>query len=255
MATAATRSPAPPFRRAPAWCGRPAFVQAAHPRRLAWPGCIQARCHALPCIMQAHHPRPEAGRLLRPLGGVCRQVRPPAIVTEYMSGGSLRSALSRRLEGVQGGLTRLLIALDAAKVTPCCPLHNPTAAWQPLHSPGLLMSPGPTPGAATQRQDATPCGVLRWCHAVRLILGAHGYCVTRLLGYAGHGVPAQQGHCALRHEECQPAAGPPGSPCHLQGVVPSMTPQMVFVSPALNCSNGHAVADFVEGRHLLQSIC
>lgn len=43
------------------------------------------------------------------------QVRAPAIVTEYMSGGSLRSALSRRMEMVQGRLTRLLIALDAAK--------------------------------------------------------------------------------------------------------------------------------------------
>ena len=52
---------------------------------------------------------------------MCRQVRPPAIVTEYMSGGSLRSALSRRLEWVQGGLTRLLIALDAAKVTLAAP--------------------------------------------------------------------------------------------------------------------------------------
>ncbi len=46
---------------------------------------------------------------------VVMQGRPPAIVTEYMSGGSLRSALSRRMELVQGGLTRLLIALDAAK--------------------------------------------------------------------------------------------------------------------------------------------
>ncbi len=49
----------------------------------------------------------------------CWQVRPPAIVTEYMSGGSLRGALSRRLEMVQGSLTRLLIALDAAKVFSC----------------------------------------------------------------------------------------------------------------------------------------
>jgi hypothetical protein len=57
-------------------------------------------------------------------GGVCWQVRPPAIVTEYMSGGSLRGALSRRLEGVQGGLTRLLIALDAAKV-PSAPRRHP----------------------------------------------------------------------------------------------------------------------------------
>lgn len=45
------------------------------------------------------------------------QVRPPAIVTEFMSLGSLRSALSRKAEAVQHPVTRLLIALDAAKVS------------------------------------------------------------------------------------------------------------------------------------------
>ena len=43
-------------------------------------------------------------------------VRPPAIVTEYMSGGSLRSALSRKADFVQGMLPRVMISFDAAKV-------------------------------------------------------------------------------------------------------------------------------------------
>ncbi len=43
-------------------------------------------------------------------------VRPPAIVTEFMSGGSLRSALSRRADFVQGMLPRVMISFDAAKV-------------------------------------------------------------------------------------------------------------------------------------------
>ncbi len=52
----------------------------------------------------------------KPCGRATVQVRPPAIVTEFMSLGSLRSALSRRAEAVQHPVTRLLIALDAAKV-------------------------------------------------------------------------------------------------------------------------------------------
>jgi hypothetical protein len=76
--------------------------------------------HILVCTVQAQYPEVRLG-FAEGLGGVCWQVRPPAIVTEYMSGGSLRSALSRRLEGVQGGLTRLLIALDAAKATLTAP--------------------------------------------------------------------------------------------------------------------------------------
>ena len=46
-------------------------------------------------------------------------VRPPAIVTEFMSGGSLRSALSRRADFVQGMLPRVMISFDAAKVRMC----------------------------------------------------------------------------------------------------------------------------------------
>ena len=43
-------------------------------------------------------------------------VRPPAIVTEYMSQGSLKGALQRKADIVQGALIRVLIAMDAAKV-------------------------------------------------------------------------------------------------------------------------------------------
>jgi serine/threonine protein kinase len=42
-------------------------------------------------------------------------LRPPALVTEYMAGGSLKSALARRADIVAGPLTRLVLALDAAK--------------------------------------------------------------------------------------------------------------------------------------------
>lgn len=127
---------------------------------MVWPLCLSASWTPQASSLLAlehtvmpllHHartsPTTRGRRLLRPSGGVCRQVRPPAIVTEYMSGGSLRSALSRRLEGVQGGLTRLLIALDAAKARPRRPCNNPSAAWQPLHVPGLLTLPGQTPGS------------------------------------------------------------------------------------------------------------
>lgn len=42
-------------------------------------------------------------------------LRPPAIVTEYMAGGSLKGALARKADIVAGALTRLVLALDAAK--------------------------------------------------------------------------------------------------------------------------------------------
>ena len=44
-------------------------------------------------------------------------VRPPAIVTEFLSQGSLRGVLSRKSELLQGSLVRILIAMDAAKVS------------------------------------------------------------------------------------------------------------------------------------------
>ena len=43
-------------------------------------------------------------------------VRPPAIVVEYMGQGSLKGALARKADIVQGALIRVLIAMDAAKV-------------------------------------------------------------------------------------------------------------------------------------------
>jgi len=42
-------------------------------------------------------------------------LRPPALVTEYMAGGSLKSALNRRSDIVAGAVTRVVLALDAAK--------------------------------------------------------------------------------------------------------------------------------------------
>lgn len=50
--------------------------------------------------------------------GVPGAVRPPAIVTEFMSQGSLKGALQRKADIVQGALMRVLIAMDAAKVKP-----------------------------------------------------------------------------------------------------------------------------------------
>lgn len=49
-------------------------------------------------------------------GNVPGIVRPPAIVTEFMSQGSLKGALQRKADIVQGPLMRVLIAMDAAKV-------------------------------------------------------------------------------------------------------------------------------------------
>ena len=48
--------------------------------------------------------------------GLPLQIRPPAIVTEYMREGSLKGALQRKADIVPGSLMRLLIAMDAAKV-------------------------------------------------------------------------------------------------------------------------------------------
>lgn len=42
-------------------------------------------------------------------------LRPPALVAEYMGGGSLKSALGRKADIVAGALTRVVLALDAAK--------------------------------------------------------------------------------------------------------------------------------------------
>lgn len=62
----------------------------------------------LPCL-----PRPLPLLPQRAAGSL---LRPPALVCEYMGGGSLKSAISRRADIVAGVLTRVVLALDAAKV-------------------------------------------------------------------------------------------------------------------------------------------
>lgn len=58
-----------------------------------------------------------------PTGGA-GVVRPPAIVVEYMGQGSLKGALARKADIVQGALIRVLIAMDAAKVRSCAHLQD-----------------------------------------------------------------------------------------------------------------------------------
>jgi hypothetical protein len=57
-----------------------------------------------------------ANRRSGTMRGGPNNLRPPAIVTEFMAGGSLRGALGRATDMVSGALTRVMIALDAAKV-------------------------------------------------------------------------------------------------------------------------------------------
>ena len=60
-------------------------------------------------------------------------LRPPAIVTEFMSGGSLRQALARRSDAIAGGLARCMIAMDAAKVFDGCLCAQPISVdWRGL---------------------------------------------------------------------------------------------------------------------------
>lgn len=62
-------------------------------------------------------------------------VRPPAIVTEYMSGGSLHNAIARKAEMVQDTLPRLMVALDAAKVREIFHCRLSTLSTHPLSCP------------------------------------------------------------------------------------------------------------------------
>ena len=70
-----------------------------------------------------------------PTGGA-GVVRPPAIVVEYMGQGSLKGALARKADIVQGALIRVMIAMDAAKVTflPSSHLVSSSAELLLLHS-------------------------------------------------------------------------------------------------------------------------
>lgn len=63
-----------------------------------------------------------------PPSGGAGVVRPPAIVVEYMGQGSLKGALARKADIVQGALIRVLIAMDAAKVNS---VSFPLTCYQP----------------------------------------------------------------------------------------------------------------------------
>ena len=56
-------------------------------------------------------------------------VRGPAIVTEFLSQGSLRSVLARKSDVISGALVRVLIAMDAAKASPLLGRGQPSAAF------------------------------------------------------------------------------------------------------------------------------
>lgn len=56
------------------------------------------------------------------LGRSCSNLRPPAVVTEFMSQGSVKSALARKSEVVVGNMHRVIVAMDAAKVRAHVPL-------------------------------------------------------------------------------------------------------------------------------------
>jgi len=43
------------------------------------------------------------------------QIRPPALVQEFMSGGSVRAALSRKADMVRSPAARIKLALDTAR--------------------------------------------------------------------------------------------------------------------------------------------
>ena len=65
-------------------------------------------------------------------------VRAPAIVTEFLSQGSLRAVLSRKSDVISGPLVRVLIAMDAAKVLPP---HLPSGRCSAHRLPSLLLRP------------------------------------------------------------------------------------------------------------------
>ena len=81
----------------------------------------------------SHPPAPGAPTGTRNGPGT---LRPPAIITEFMSQGSLKGALSRKLEILQPPLMRLMVALDAAKVFLMLTAHScspptPVASFPP----------------------------------------------------------------------------------------------------------------------------
>ncbi|CAL5222116.1 g4432 [Coccomyxa viridis] len=71
------------------------------------------------------------------LGRTCSNLRPPAVVTEFMSQGSVKSALARKSEVVVGNMHRVVVAMDAAKGMEY--LHQKRIVHFDLKSANLLL--------------------------------------------------------------------------------------------------------------------
>lgn len=83
----------------------------------------------------------DAVSLAVELAGKCTMgpglIRPPALVTEYMAGGSLRGALSRRADFLRSPVTRVKLALDCARG--CEYLHSKRIVHFDLKAGNLLV--------------------------------------------------------------------------------------------------------------------
>ncbi|KAK9820412.1 hypothetical protein WJX72_010037 [[Myrmecia] bisecta] len=96
----------------------------------------------LPRVQQDDDLREDDGDAVDMMAQDSRQraagtVRPPAIVTEFMSQGSLKGALARKAEIITGNLMRLLVAMDAAKGMEY--LHSKRIVHFDLKSANLLL--------------------------------------------------------------------------------------------------------------------
>ena len=67
----------------------------------------------------------------------CGNLRPPAVVTEYMSQGSVKQAIARKAEVVSGNMHRLIVAMDAAKVGNPPPEVSSCSTGRACCCPGL----------------------------------------------------------------------------------------------------------------------
>ncbi|KAK9903274.1 hypothetical protein WJX75_001673 [Coccomyxa subellipsoidea] len=69
--------------------------------------------------------------------GRCSNLRPPAVVTEFMSQGSVKQALARKSDVVSGNMHRVVVAMDAAKGMEY--LHQKSIVHFDLKSANLLL--------------------------------------------------------------------------------------------------------------------
>lgn len=60
------------------------------------------------------------------------QIRPPALVTEYLASGSLRAAITRRADFLSRDSVRIKLALDTARVSEDKKLVSVCGCWSVL---------------------------------------------------------------------------------------------------------------------------